>query len=61
MDLLKTVLDHGAFEVYARCTLREPQDLEPFSELHEAGLLGVILNHALARDSMPFSRAVKVS
>lgn len=61
VDLLKTVLHHGTFQVYARCTLREPQDLEPFSELHDAGLLGVILNHALARDSISFVRAVKVS
>jgi phosphoribosylformimino-5-aminoimidazole carboxamide ribotide isomerase len=61
VSLLKRVLDHGAFQVYARCTLREPHDLEPFSELHEAGLLGLILNHALARESMSFSRVVKVS
>lgn len=61
VELLRHVLDHGSFQVYARCTLRNPQDLEPFSELHEAGLLGLILNHALARESMSFSRVVKVS
>ena len=61
VERLKTVLASGAFQVYARCTLRTPQDLEPFSELHEAGLLGVILNHALARDSVPFARVMKAS
>jgi len=61
VDMLKTVLAHGAFQVYARCTLQKPHDLEPFSELHEAGLLGVIVNHALARDSLSFDRVIKAS
>ncbi len=59
LERLKTLLANGAFQVYARCTLQHPQDLEPFSELHEAGLLGVILNHALARDSVPFATVMK--
>ncbi len=61
VEWLKTVLAHGAFQVYARCTLHKPQDLEPIAELHEAGLLGIILNHAMARDSMPFAQVLKVS
>lgn len=61
VDMLKAVLADEALQVYARCTLHEQQELEPFLELHEAGLVGVILNHALAAESVPFNEVVEVA
>jgi phosphoribosylformimino-5-aminoimidazole carboxamide ribotide isomerase len=61
VDKLKAVITNGAFRLYARCTVHKPQQLEPLSELHEQGLLGVILNHALAKDSAPFAKVLKLS
>ena len=59
--MLESVLAEGAFQIYARCTLQTPEQLEPLSRLHDMGLLGVILNHALAGDSAPFAKVMKAS
>ena len=58
---ITTVVNDGALQVYARCTVHRPAELDPLLELHEQGLVGVILNHALAGDSVPFADVLKVA
>ena len=54
LDVLGRVMSHGSFQVYTRCTVHTPQELDQLLELQSRGLGGVILNHALASDSAPF-------
>lgn len=58
-DVLARVMSHGSYQVYARCTVHTPQELAPLLELQRQGLGGVILNHALATDSAPFSELLQ--
>ncbi len=60
-DKLESVVASGTFKIYARCTVQTPQELEPLAKLHDRGLLGVILNHALAKDSAPFAKVLGAS
>jgi phosphoribosylformimino-5-aminoimidazole carboxamide ribonucleotide (ProFAR) isomerase len=60
-ERLLSVVADGAFQVYARCTVHSAAELAPLLELHRQGLIGVIVNHALAADSAPFADLVAMA
>ncbi len=58
LEDLKTVVQAASMSIYARCTVHKQAELDGLKKLAEDGLLGIIFNHALAKESLSLEKAM---